>query len=106
MCSSTWSAALAGTIFGGNHIWYLDRIWLAFPGVLLEEDNPGPVAAVETKTLDPNVISDAASSNSSIKHITGLRGDSDAPTSIYIPINPTPETQRRELSVLCYHKKW
>ena len=29
MCSSTWSAALAGTIFGGNHIWYLDRIWLA-----------------------------------------------------------------------------
>ena len=29
MCSSMWSAALAGTIFGGNHIWYLDRIWLA-----------------------------------------------------------------------------
>ena len=65
------------------------------PGVLLEEDNPGPVSAVDTKILYPYSISTAAAYNSVIKNTTGLYDDSDAPI---FSINPTPEAEERILT--------
>ena len=60
------------------------------PGLILEEDVPGPVSSMETKILDPNVISAAAATNSGITNTTGLYDDSNAPTSIFT-INPKIE---------------
>ena len=54
-----------------------------FPGLLVEEDIPGPVAAVETKKLDPNDIAATASDNSGIKNTTGVYDDSNTPTPIF-----------------------
>ena len=41
-----------------------------FTVVLLEEDTPGPVAAVETKTLDTNSIAAPVAANSGITNTT------------------------------------
>ena len=60
------------------------------PVVLLEDDTPGPVSAVETKTLDPNAIATASSDNSGIINTKGFYDYSNAPTPIFT-INPTPE---------------
>ena len=54
-----------------------------FPGVILEEDTPGHVSYVETKTLDPNDIVAASSANSGITNTTGVYNDSDAPTPVF-----------------------
>ena len=51
-----------------------------FQGVLLEEDIPGSVTAVETKILDPNTIAAATSGNSCITNTTEVYDDSDATT--------------------------
>ena len=61
-----------------------------FPGGLLEEDNRGPFAAVETKILDPNTIVAAAAANIGIKNTTGVYDDSDYNNTIFT-INPTSE---------------
>ena len=59
------------------------------PRVLLEEDIPGPVAAMEIEILDPNIIAAAAAANSGIKNTTGLYDDSYDPTPIFT-IKSTP----------------
>ena len=72
-----------------------------FPGVLLEEDIPDNVAAVDTETLEPNSIAASADANSGIKNTTGVYYDSAAPTPllstvtnpIVSSINPTPDTE-------------
>ena len=56
--------------------------------MLLEEDIPVPVAAVETKIIDPNTIVTATADNSGIKNTIGVYDDSNSPTSIFT-INPT-----------------
>ena len=61
--------------------------------MILEEYTPGPVAAVDTKTIDSNAIASAAAANSGITHTTGVCDDSDATTSIFTPIKPTTETE-------------
>ena len=48
--------------------------------MLLEEDTPGPVSATEKKTLDPNAIAAAATTNSVIKNTKGVYDDSDYTT--------------------------
>ena len=53
-----------------------------FSGVILEEDNLEPVAALETKILDPNDITTSAAANSGIKNITGVYYDSNTTTNI------------------------
>ena len=62
------------------------------PGVILEENTPVPVAAVDTKKLNPNAIAAATTANSGIKNTTGVYDGSDAPTPIFT-INPTPEAE-------------
>ena len=59
------------------------------PGVLLEEDIPRPVAAMEIEILDPNNIAAAAAANRGIKNTTGLYDDIYAPTPIF-KIKSTP----------------
>ena len=56
--------------------------------MLLGEDNPGPVATVETEILDPNAIAAIAVDNSGITNTIGVYDDRDAPTPIFI-IKPT-----------------
>ena len=56
--------------------------------MLLEEDTPGPVAAMETKTLDPNAIAAAATTNSVIKNTTGVYAGNDYTTPNFT-IKPT-----------------
>ena len=50
------------------------------PVVIPEEDNPCPIATVETKTLEPNDIAAAAETNSGIKHTPGVCDGNNAPT--------------------------
>ena len=61
-----------------------------FPGELLEENIPGPVAFMETKILEPNDISSAAAANSSIINTRGVYYGIDNPTP-FLKINPTPD---------------
>ena len=61
-----------------------------FPVVLLKEDTTGPVATVETKTLDPSTIANAAVSTSVITNTTGFYNDRNSPTPIF-SIKPTPD---------------
>ena len=51
-----------------------------FPGVLLEEEIPGPVAAVEAEILYPNAIDAAAAANSGIVNTTGVYDGDDSPS--------------------------
>ena len=60
-----------------------------FRQVILEEDTPIPIAAVETKTFFRNAIAAAASATSGIKNTTGFYYDRDSPTPIF-KINPIP----------------
>ena len=62
------------------------------PGVLLDEYTLDPVAAVETKILDPNAIAADADDNSGISNITGVYDNSNAPTPIFT-INSTSEAE-------------
>ena len=71
-----------------------------FPGVIPEEDILGPVAAVETKILDPNAISNANAANSGITNTTGVHDARNTPTPIFtIKLkteagpDPTPEAE-------------
>ena len=57
--------------------------------MLLEEDTLGRIAAVDTKTLDPNAIYANYSANSGITHTIGMCNI--RPPPIFTPINPTPE---------------
>ena len=50
---------------------------------MLKEDIPGPVASVETETLDPNGIDIDASTNIGITHTTVVCNYSNAPTPIF-----------------------
>ena len=63
--------------------------------MLLEEDIPVPVAAVETKILDPNTIAAAAATNSGIANTTGVYYDSNSPTPIFTinSTQPIPEAE-------------
>ena len=63
-----------------------------FPGFFLEEDTPVPVAAVETKILDPKAIAAAAADKSGIKNTIGFYDVSDSPTPIFT-IKPTPDAE-------------
>ena len=58
--------------------------------MLLEEDTPGSIAAVETKILGPKNIAALAAANSVIKNTTGLYDYSNAPTPVFT-ISPTPD---------------
>ena len=60
--------------------------------MILEEDNPGPVAAVETKTIYTNAISAIAADNSGITNNTEVYNYSKHPTLIFT-INPTPDVE-------------
>ena len=60
-----------------------------FPGLLLEEDTPCPIAAVDTKTLDSNNIVTAAATNGGPTNTTGLYYYNNDTTPIFT-INPTP----------------
>ena len=63
--------------------------------MLLEEDIPGPISALDTEILDPNTISAAATSNSGIANSTVVYDDIDDPTPIFTinPIQPSPEAE-------------
>ena len=58
----------------------------------MEEDNPGPTAAVEIKILDPNTIADTSATNSGITNTTGVYDNSNTTTTIF-KINPTTEAE-------------
>ena len=60
--------------------------------MLLEEDTPGSIAAVETKILGPKNIAALAAANSVIKNTTGLYDCSNAPTPVFT-IKPTPDKE-------------
>ena len=75
-----------------------------FPRVILEEDIPGPVAAVETKIIDPNAIAAAATANSGITNTTGLYYNSDDPTPFIQQIqhlrwNPNMNTRKTMMMI-------
>ena len=61
-------------------------------GMLLEEDTPCPVYAVQNEKIDPNNIATADGAKSGIKNTTGVYDYSDDPNPIFT-INPTPETE-------------
>ena len=63
--------------------------------MLLEEETPGPVTAVDTEIIDPNTIAAAAAANSGITDTTGLYDESNSPTPIVTinPTQPTPDTE-------------
>ena len=63
-----------------------------YPGVILQENTPGHVAAVETKIIDPNTITSANFSNNDITNTTSMSDDNDTPTPIFT-INPTLEAE-------------
>ena len=65
------------------------------PGVLLEEDIPGPVAAAENEILDLNTIDAVANINGGITNKTVVCDYSNAPTPIFTinPTQPAPEAE-------------
>ena len=69
-----------------------------FLGVLLEEDNIGPITVVENETPEPNDISsaNAADFNSVSTPNPGVYGGIETPTPIFLPIKPTPDTHINE----------
>ena len=54
-----------------------------FAGVLLDEEILGPVAAVETEIIYPNIIAAAADNYSGIANTTIVYDNSNAPTPIF-----------------------
>ena len=64
-------------------------------GLLLEEDTPCIVAAVETEILEPNAIVDASATNSDITNTIRVYYYSNT-TTLRFTINPKPEAETED----------
>ena len=67
-----------------------------FPVVIIEEYILGPVSAMETETLDPNIFASTYASNSVITNNLCVCDDRGDTTPIFAPINPAPDTYINE----------
>ena len=68
--------------------------------MLQEEDTPGPISAVETKTLDPNSIAASSSAISVIENTTVVYEDINATNPILTtkPISDSESDDEHEYS--------